>query len=117
MKSDDEIPQDECRRLLASAHVDRVALSAKALPRVVPVQYDLRDDMMFACLGSYHVPERSGNGVSVAVSADDRDPTLRGGWSVRAVGSATFEYDVTTGLPSECGQPTAGHSRASDQRT
>lgn len=108
VRSDDEIPQEECWRLLATAHIGRVALSMKALPRILPVQYYLNDGLIFACLGSYRVPERSAHGAVLAFSADDIDPMLRRGWSVQAVGPATFAYHESTGVPADCGEPTGG---------
>jgi hypothetical protein len=107
MRENEVLSEEECWRLLATATVGRIALSMKALPAILPVQYYLDDRTIAICLGSFRVPEQSGHGVVVAFSADDIDPATRSGWSVQAVGISTFEHQEV-GVPTDCGEPAAG---------
>jgi len=77
------IPEEECWQLVATTSVGRVALSVKALPAVLPVQYYLDGRTLAVCLGHRQISERSLHGAIVAFAADAIDPATRSGWSVQ----------------------------------
>lgn len=78
----------ECLALLASRPVGRVAVSAHALPAILPVTYRLLgDDVIFATgTGSKSLAVTHGN--VIAFEVDDTDPATCSGWSVLVVGIA-----------------------------
>ncbi len=88
-----ELNEEECRELLGTAVIGRLAFTEGALPAVQPVH--------FALLGSHIViPTRPGSKVAaatantvVAFEADDFDPQTRTGWSVTAVGPSRLLTD------------------------
>ena len=88
-----ELNEEECRELLGTAVIGRLAFTAGALPAVQPVH--------FALLGGHIViPTRPGSKVAaatanavVAFEADDFDPQTRTGWSVTAVGPSRLLTD------------------------
>ena len=100
--SGDVIPEGECWQLLASVSVGRLALSIRALPAIVPVQYYLEGRKLAVCLGHREFPWRSLNGV-VAFAADEIDPIARSGWLVQVQGRAMIPSQRTIGT--DCGWP------------
>ena len=107
MEAKEDIPKEKCRALLERGTFGRVALSMEALPAILPVQYYLAGDTIAICLGTFRVSKHAANGAVIAFSVDDIDPVLRRGWSVQAVGRASFD-DRGVGMRSDCGQPAAG---------
>lgn len=102
----EQIPDWRCWELLATASVGRLALSVRALPVILPVQYYITGRRLAACLGHRAVPERSLNDAIIAFNADAIDPATRTGWSVQVQGRATvFSPD---GFDTAYGHPTAG---------
>lgn len=99
------IGEEECWKLLATASVGRVALSVKALPAILPVQYYLDGRTLAACLGHHQISERSLHDAIVAFAADAIDPATRAGWSVQIQGRATIPRQVRIDL--DCGHPAA----------
>jgi nitroimidazol reductase NimA-like FMN-containing flavoprotein (pyridoxamine 5'-phosphate oxidase superfamily) len=80
------LAREECLGLIALASVGRVALSANALPTVVPVNFRLVDD---------HIVFHTGRGAPknvIAFQVDDIDPKTHVGWSVVVTGVA---HEVT----------------------
>jgi hypothetical protein len=81
-----ELDEEECRELLGTAVIGRLAFTEGALPAIQPVHFTL--------LGEHVViPTRPGSKVAaatanavVAFEVDDFDPATRVGWSVTAVG-------------------------------
>jgi hypothetical protein len=100
------IPEHLCWELLATASVGRLALSVRALPVILPVQYYLDGPRLAVCLGHHQIPERSLKDVVIAFAADAIDPVTRSGWSVHVQGRSAMpkRLDVDTA----CGRPTAG---------
>ncbi len=82
----ERIPGQRCWELLATASVGRLALSVRALPVILPVQYYLTGHTIAACLGHHEIPERSLDGAVIAFTADAIDPATRSGWSVQIQG-------------------------------
>ena len=99
------IPEPECWELLASASVGRIALSIRALPAILPVQYYLDGRMLAVCVGHRDLPERALNAV-VAFAADAIDPQTRSGWSVQVQGRSAIPRQLQ--IDTDCGWPTAG---------
>jgi hypothetical protein len=99
------IPEPECWELLASASVGRLALSIRALPAILPVQYYLDGRTLAVCLGHRELPERALNAV-VAFAADAIDPQTRSGWSVQVQGRSAIPRQLR--IDAACGWPAAG---------
>jgi hypothetical protein len=82
----DELDEEECRQLLGTAVIGRIAFTERALPAIQPVR--------FALLGNdIVIPTREGTkaaaarrGDVVAFEVDSFDLAGRTGWSVTAVG-------------------------------
>jgi hypothetical protein len=82
----EQLPRDECLRLMASVPVGRVIYTRRALPAVELVNFALdRGDIVLRT-------DRSGKlaaaarGAVVAFEADCLDQAHRAGWSVTAIG-------------------------------
>lgn len=78
---------DECRALLSTHGVGRVAVSTPDGPAVVPVNYEVVDDAIAFRTRPDSVPARA-VGSEVAFEVDHVDEAMSQGWSVLAVGSA-----------------------------
>jgi len=81
-----ELNEEECRELLGTAVIGRIAFTDGALPAVQPVHFTLLG-------GHLYIPTRPGSKVAaasansvVAFEVDDFDPDTRLGWSVTTVG-------------------------------
>jgi nitroimidazol reductase NimA-like FMN-containing flavoprotein (pyridoxamine 5'-phosphate oxidase superfamily) len=81
-----ELDEEECRRLLGTAVIGRLAFTEGSLPAVQPVHFTLLG-------GHVVIPTRPGSKVAaatanavVAFEVDDFDPEEKTGWSVTAVG-------------------------------
>ena len=66
---DDALFERDCWELLATVSVGRLALSVRALPVILPVQYYLDGRRLAVCLGHHHLPERALNDVIIAFAA------------------------------------------------
>jgi Pyridoxamine 5'-phosphate oxidase len=104
--SEDLIPEYRCWQLLATTSVGRLALSVRALPVILPVQYHLDGRSLVVCLGHHQIPERSLNQTIIAFAADAIDPATRGGWSVHVQGPSAIPQRLA--VDTTCGQPAAG---------
>ncbi len=84
----EELDELECRRLLATAHLGRIALSVGALPAVFPIHFALlgRDPVFRTETGTKLVAASAGQVVCLEV--DDVDTEYHTGWSVMVVGPA-----------------------------
>ncbi len=79
----------ECLRLLAMATLGRVAVSANALPMVLPVTFRLVDDqIVFRTRRDTRLGVGTNNSV-VAFEVDDLHPEDHTGWSVLVTGIAS----------------------------
>lgn len=89
------IPVDECMRLLASSTVGRVALTRKALPVILPVNYAVDGDTVVIRTrpGSLLATSRE-RGVVVAFEVDELDRRTCSGWSVLLTGTLREITDV-----------------------
>ena len=102
---DDALSERECWELLATASVGRVALSVRALPVILPVQYYLDGHRLSLCLGHHALPELALDETIVAFAADSIDPVTRSGWSVQVQGRSVIPRGLR--IDTDCGWPAA----------
>src|SRR5271157_80880 len=107
--SEELIPEHRCWELLATVSVGSLALSVRALPVILPVQYYLDGHRLAICLGHHQIPERALNDVIIAFAADAIDPVTRSGWSVEVQGRSVIPRRL--GADTACGRPTPGQGR------
>ncbi|GGZ45556.1 DUF1918 domain-containing protein [Streptomyces bluensis] len=90
---------DECRALLSTHGVGRIAVSTPEGPAVVPVNYEIVDDAIAFRTAPGSVPAAA-VGTDVAFEVDHVDEAMSQGWSVLAVGPARVvaEPDATRRL-------------------
>jgi uncharacterized protein len=82
------LSRSACLRLLAASTVGRVAVSRRALPTILPVNYAmLGDDIVFAT-GTGSKSLAIAEEVVIAFEVDEVDLVTRSGWSVVVVGKA-----------------------------
>jgi uncharacterized protein len=88
------IDQDACLRLLSSATFGRVALSVRALPRIVPVRLDIcRGQIRVSTQGSAELGDTL-DGAVVALQAEGYDDDTQQVWSVHVVGRVTAPHGI-----------------------
>lgn len=81
-----ELSAAECRELLGTDVVGRVAFGTPAGPRIVPVNYVLADDTLEFRTSAYSELATYAVGQPVAFEIDHLDAERRRGWSVVAHG-------------------------------
>ncbi len=99
------LSERECWELLATVSVGRLALSVRALPVIVPVQYYLDGRRLAVCLGHHGLPERSLDEAVIAFAADSIDPVTRSGWLVQVQGRSVIPRGLR--IDTDCGWPAA----------
>lgn len=82
------LPEDECRRLLHTQRIGRVAFDLSGTPVVVPVNYTVYEDTIVFRTGAGAKLRAAIEGRLVAFEVDDIDPVYHRGWSVLVVGPA-----------------------------
>jgi len=102
---DGALSERECWELLATASVGRLALSVRALPVILPVQYYLDRRRLAVCLGHHAPPERALAETIIAFAADAIDPVTRAGWSVQVQGRSVIPRGLR--IDTDCGWPAA----------
>ena len=87
------LDEDECRRLLATAAIGRLAFTQDALPAIQPVSFAVHD-------GHVMIPTRAGSklaaasrGAVVAFEVDSFDVASRTGWNVTVIGASRVVID------------------------
>jgi uncharacterized protein len=87
--------EHECRVLLGTCPVGRVAFTEHALPVIYPTHFVVRDDeIVFAALPDGRVSKARHHEV-LAFEVDGYNPTTREGWCVSAVGRSRLITDIT----------------------
>jgi hypothetical protein len=72
----------DCWELLPTQTVGRPAVSIRALPAIVPVQYYVDSDLIAICLGHYQVPTGTINNAVAAFGVDNlANQPLSPGWT------------------------------------
>lgn len=102
---DDALSEWECWDLLATASVGRLALSVRALPVILPVQYYLNGRRLAVGLGHHGLPERALDETIIAFAADSIDPVTKSGWSVQVQGRSVIPRGLR--IDTDCGWPAA----------
>lgn len=90
---------DECRRLLAGRDIGRVAISAGALPIVLPVQYRVVDGRLLLRTPGHHEVGDSIDGQVVGFEADDIDLVHGVGWCVSVTGAVQVVHGSSMDTP------------------
>jgi uncharacterized protein len=82
------LDRDECRRLLGSSNIGRLAYCTDSGPRVVPINYTMVSEALVFRTGMDS--EASGYLINrpIAFEVDQVDEFLQTGWSVLVVGNA-----------------------------
>lgn len=81
-----ELTQAECKELLQTEVVGRVAMTTPDGPRVLPVNYTFHEDSIIFRTSPISLVGRYGWGAEIAFEVDSIDKEARLGWSVVAVG-------------------------------
>ena len=88
------LDEDECRRLLPTAVIGRLAFTEGALPVILPVAFGVHQNRIV-------IPTRPGSKMAtasrravVAFEADAFDPVTRTGWNVTVVGPSRVVTDA-----------------------
>ncbi len=81
-----EIPEAECWEKLRGASVGRLALSARALPVIIPVRYVIDGTTVVACMGSDAPFGAVVDDVVAAFSVESIDGATGSGWCVHVQG-------------------------------
>lgn len=90
----EELPKDECLRLLASVRLGRIIYTLQALPAVAVVNFAMHDGgVVFRINGGSRLGAAIRH-VVVAFEADEFDQDTHGGWSVTIVGTADEVTDA-----------------------
>jgi nitroimidazol reductase NimA-like FMN-containing flavoprotein (pyridoxamine 5'-phosphate oxidase superfamily) len=96
MESLATLSRDECLRGLATHSLGRLALTAHALPVIVPIHYSLSDDVVvFRALVDGMVA-RACDGSVVALQVDNLGRDVGTEWSVLVVGLAALMAGTET---------------------
>jgi len=82
------LPRNECVVGLQSQRIGRIALSADALPVLLPVFYAYDGSVIVFRTHAGSVLDRNCRNTVVAFEVDSHDSGRRAGWSVMAVGVA-----------------------------
>ena len=76
----------ECRRLLATAHIGRMAFTEDALPTIQPVHFLVRGSHVVIPTRAGSKMEAASRGAVVAFEVDSYDTGTRTGWNVTVIG-------------------------------
>jgi nitroimidazol reductase NimA-like FMN-containing flavoprotein (pyridoxamine 5'-phosphate oxidase superfamily) len=82
------LPREECLRLLGTAVLGRVAVSAAALPTILPVNFRFDGRRILLRTGRGTKLDAAMRDAVVAFEVDDIAPTAPAGWSVVVTGVA-----------------------------
>ena len=108
------LTRDECLALLATVQIGRIAVSARALPVIIPVRFAMDDDRIVIATHHGTTLDNATRDTVVAFEADGATGESPFGWSVHVNGIASHITDPTRlrriaalQLPSwSTGQPT-----------
>ena len=85
-----DLPAGECRDLMGSTSVGRVAFVDEDGPVVLPVNYVLDGETVLFRTSPHNAIARHVDGSTVAFEVDDFDDYTQSGWSVLVRGTARF---------------------------
>jgi nitroimidazol reductase NimA-like FMN-containing flavoprotein (pyridoxamine 5'-phosphate oxidase superfamily) len=89
-----EMTVEECRDLLGSGVMGRVAMATPVGPRIVPVNYAVHGDAIVFRTAPYSTLSTYGWNADLAFEIDHLDYDTHQGWSVVAVGRANVIDDA-----------------------
>jgi nitroimidazol reductase NimA-like FMN-containing flavoprotein (pyridoxamine 5'-phosphate oxidase superfamily) len=89
-----DLSQAECKTLLRSGVVGRIALSTPGGPHVIPINYSVVDDTIIVRTSPYSLLGTYGRDSTLAFEIDQFDHEYHRGWSVVARGRAEFVTDA-----------------------
>jgi nitroimidazol reductase NimA-like FMN-containing flavoprotein (pyridoxamine 5'-phosphate oxidase superfamily) len=89
----DVLGEAECRRLLGTADVGRIAFTEGAMPAIQPAAYALRGDDVVIPTGLGSKMAAGSRGAVLAFEVDDYDLDERTGWSVTVIGPSRLVTD------------------------
>ena len=98
--SSTELSSTQCHELLATQTVGRIAFATSQGPRIVPVNFDLREGCIELHTTSYSELAVSAPDTTVAFEVDELDTQSRSGWSVVVVGTCQRVLDEELLAPS-----------------
>ncbi|WP_162599883.1 pyridoxamine 5'-phosphate oxidase family protein [Nocardioides solisilvae] len=110
-----ELSVDECRELLRGDVVGRVAFTTPRGPRIVPVNYVVREGVLEVRTTSYSELATYAPGASVAFEVDHLDRERMRGWSVIVLGRCERVLDQSAAVfeqPGDGPRPWAGGHRS-----
>lgn len=82
------LTRDECLHALSSEKIGRLSLSVGALPAIVPIRYEVREEsLFFVASPDSHLAFATDDAI-VAFEADHWEEGGAPGWSVLAIGRA-----------------------------
>jgi hypothetical protein len=87
------LDEAECRELLTTMVVGRVAVTTPQGPRIVPVNYSVHKNRIVFRTAAYSELATYAKGQPIAFEADHLDPVHHRGWSVIAHGSCAVVED------------------------
>ena len=76
----------ECRRLLSTASIGRIAFTEGAMPAIHPASFAVRGDDVLIPTGLGSKMAAGSRGAVVAFEVDDYDLVERTGWNVTVIG-------------------------------
>lgn len=82
------LSREECLALLGTAALGRIAVTARALPTILPVNFRLDEDRILIRTGHGTKLDAATRNTVVAFEVDEVDPGTRTGWSVVVTGVA-----------------------------
>ena len=87
------LDEAECRRLLATASVGRVAFTEGAMPAIQPASFAVSGNDVLIPTGMGSKMAAGSRGAVLAFEVDDYDLTERTGWNVTVVGPSRLISD------------------------
>jgi hypothetical protein len=87
------LDETECRRLLATAAIGRIAFTEGAMPAIQPVSFALRGEDVLIPTGLGSKMAAGSRGAVLAFEVDDYDLVERTGWNVTVIGPSRLISD------------------------
>jgi hypothetical protein len=83
----------ECRRLLTTASIGRIAFTEGAMPAIQPASFAIRGDDVLIPTGLGSKMAAGSRGAVLALEVDDYDLIQRTGWNVTVIGPSRLISD------------------------
>jgi uncharacterized protein len=83
----------ECRRLLSTASIGRIAFTDGAMPAIQPASFAVRGDDVLIPTGLGSKMAAGSRGAVLAFEVDDYDLIVRTGWNVTVIGPSRLISD------------------------